>query len=277
MLSPNSFEWLLINNSEFTGKSPKQNRTISELQKYINPTGYWTCLSRYGSYVASYPQPLQCANNLYVYRNVGNRTQARQLGARNSGWNILISKLQGKRTAKQTSSNRLTTSEILIMKMEYTFEADTSWFWMTVSHEEILGKLNRCETKWSEPFMILKQQITMSKMHFQSAIKMACFPSSTISLKCLDNAMYTICNGAIMNNKAERLHETGERFWWQLLLHNPYAYFRNQELYANKLKYKMCVSYGSIKRYSKVLLSGLANTDGRGLKRIKVSESLTNK
>lgn len=189
ILSPNSFDWLLNNNSEFTGKHPKQNRIISQLQKYINPTGYWTCLSRYGSYVTSYSQPLQCANHLYVYRNVGSRTQPRQLGARSSGWNILISKLQGRRTAKQTSSNRITTSKSLIMKMEYTFEADTSWFWMTVSHEETLGKLNRCETKWSEPFMILKQQIPMGKMQFQSAIKMTCFTSHTISLKCLDNAM----------------------------------------------------------------------------------------
>lgn len=175
ILSPNSFDWLLNNNSEFTGKRPKQNRIISKLQKYINPTGYRTCRFRYGSYVASYTQPLQCANLLYVYWNVGKGTQPRQLGARSSGWNILISKLEGKSTAKLTSSNRITTSKILIIKMEYTFEADTSWFWMTVSHEDILGKLNRCETKWSEPFMILKQHITMGKIHFQSEIKMACF------------------------------------------------------------------------------------------------------
>jgi hypothetical protein len=84
----------------------------------------WTCLSEYGSDVASYSQPLHCTNHLYEHQNDGSRTQPRQLDALNSGWNILISKLQGKRTAKQTSFNRITTSKIPIMKMEYTFEAD---------------------------------------------------------------------------------------------------------------------------------------------------------
>jgi hypothetical protein len=49
-----SFDWLLTKNSKFTGKRPKQTLIISKLQKYMNSTGCWACLSRYGSYITSY-------------------------------------------------------------------------------------------------------------------------------------------------------------------------------------------------------------------------------
>jgi hypothetical protein len=130
------------------------------------------------------------------------------------------------------------TFKIPIMKMEYTSEAETSWFWMTVSREEILGKPNRCETKWSEPLLILKQQMTMGKMHFQSAIKMACFPSSKRSLKCLDKAfvMDRLWTTRLSDYTKPESGFDDTKIIGIVIMYNTYTYFKNQELHANKLK-----------------------------------------